>query len=323
MISTTHAHQLGYNETEAKILAYLSGAAYAHDPNPCSPVWIIIKTVKLLTIGVFQVHKEFHETAHVQWKQGLETHLSDPRFRSYPVTFTGHSSGGAVASLSAMKTVVMGHRESHQVKVVTFGQPRVGDINFARNYDRLVPNTYRVVHKTDLMPHMPPCDKNEYYYNGNNPSKPCSSRTNGFYHQGTEIWYKDGMGSNEKHTECLGEPRNEDFQCSDMHIYDYRVEVTQTFEHAVYFDRKLSDYGEYGCPVHMGAKWYRQNGLRRRKRRRHLTSTLRFSHDSQVRLQTQINQWRDSERNRVHRFFNPMEDFSRPMAPIGASQIRK
>jgi predicted lipase len=53
--------------------------------------------------------------------------LTDPRYQGFTVTFTGHSLGGALASLAALRTVLERLRDSSQIKLYTFGQPRVGN----------------------------------------------------------------------------------------------------------------------------------------------------------------------------------------------------
>lgn len=63
------------------------------------------------------------------------------------VSFTGHSLGGALASLAAIRTVLDGVRNSNQIKLITFGQPRTGDTTYAFNHDRLVPYSYRLVNE--------------------------------------------------------------------------------------------------------------------------------------------------------------------------------
>lgn len=59
--------------------------------------------------------------------------------QDYNVTFTGHSLGGAAASLASIATVLRKHRNSSQVNLYTLGQPRVGNSEFAFNHDKLVP----------------------------------------------------------------------------------------------------------------------------------------------------------------------------------------
>jgi len=42
------------------------------------------------------------------------------------------------------------------VQVMTFGQPRVGNAAFASYFNLLVPNTFRIIHDRDIVPHLPP-----------------------------------------------------------------------------------------------------------------------------------------------------------------------
>ena len=41
------------------------------------------------------------------------------------------------------------------MEVMTFGQPRIGNAAFASYYSEVVPNTFRVTHEHDLVPHLP------------------------------------------------------------------------------------------------------------------------------------------------------------------------
>ncbi|MFS7895805.1 putative feruloyl esterase [Helianthus anomalus] len=45
---------------------------------------------------------------------------------------------------------------SKNVQVTTFGMPRIGNAAFVSNYSQVVPNTFRVTHGHDLVPHLPP-----------------------------------------------------------------------------------------------------------------------------------------------------------------------
>jgi predicted lipase len=60
------------------------------------------------------------------------------------VIFTGHSLGGALAALAAAQTRVEGWRESGQITLYTFGQPRIGDYNFAIAHSQQIPNRFLV-----------------------------------------------------------------------------------------------------------------------------------------------------------------------------------
>jgi triacylglycerol lipase len=68
---------------------------------------------------------------------------------------TGHSLGGALALLAAAFVASLEH---HPIAgVVTFGQPRVGDAEFAARYRRaLGGRTFRCVNDHDVVPHVPP-----------------------------------------------------------------------------------------------------------------------------------------------------------------------
>ena len=70
-----------------------------------------------------------------------------------PLFYTGHSLGGALATLAAV-------RRPPQA-LYTFGSPRVGDADFARvlhtTENTLIP-TYRVVNNRDLVTRVPPLD---------------------------------------------------------------------------------------------------------------------------------------------------------------------
>jgi triacylglycerol lipase len=71
-----------------------------------------------------------------------------------PCYITGYSLGGAVAVLAAA-TLAEGQLKS-QLQVYTYAMPRVGNPAFAERYNRLVPQTYRIVNQADLVPTLPP-----------------------------------------------------------------------------------------------------------------------------------------------------------------------
>lgn len=43
-----------------------------------------------------------------------------------------------------------------KVKLMTFGQPRIGNAVFATYFIEQVPDTIRVTHAHDIVPHLPP-----------------------------------------------------------------------------------------------------------------------------------------------------------------------
>ncbi len=70
------------------------------------------------------------------------------------IQLTGHSLGAALAVLCAVD--LQYNFPSKDYEVVLFGCPRVGNIAFARSYNRRVFNTIRVVNKNDFVTKLPP-----------------------------------------------------------------------------------------------------------------------------------------------------------------------
>lgn len=69
------------------------------------------------------------------------------------VTFTGHSSGGAMAILVAHR--LYQHQPSAVKRIVTFGQPATGFWNFKQHYP-LAKRTYRICCDLDIVTFLPP-----------------------------------------------------------------------------------------------------------------------------------------------------------------------
>jgi triacylglycerol lipase len=65
------------------------------------------------------------------------------------VWVAGHSLGGALATLAAVRLLSAGYAVP---AVYTFGSPRVGDLDFFHGYQAL---TYRVVNNDDIVTHVP------------------------------------------------------------------------------------------------------------------------------------------------------------------------
>jgi hypothetical protein len=68
--------------------------------------------------------------------------------QAFPVVFTGHSLGGALAVLAAW-------RQTFHPMVVTFGQPRVGSADFVEDFSGKVLCYVRVVNNVDVVPRVP------------------------------------------------------------------------------------------------------------------------------------------------------------------------
>ena len=155
-----------------------------------------------------------------------------------PIVVTGHSLGGALATLAAFELAASGYETSRSTRgstsvsprdvdgvekvatappppppraralvagVRTFGSPRVGDILFAAAYRAVLGDrTWRVTHAHDVVPSVP-------------------VRMMGFHHVPTEVFYPDGdpngraalNGGNATGAPVVCDGGGEDVACSD------------------------------------------------------------------------------------------------------------
>ena len=73
-----------------------------------------------------------------------------------PCYVTGHSLGGAVATLSAMEIALQVPKIKDQIQLYTYAAPRIGDRAFAQAHSQLIPNSYRITNLSDSVPLVPP-----------------------------------------------------------------------------------------------------------------------------------------------------------------------
>ncbi len=69
------------------------------------------------------------------------------------LTICGHSLGGALATLLALEVGANTHFKNPAV--FTFASPRTGDPTFATTYNQVVPNTFRIANRMDIVPKLP------------------------------------------------------------------------------------------------------------------------------------------------------------------------
>ena len=79
---------------------------------------------------------------------------------------TGHSLGGALATLAGLDIALNSHHK--KPRIYTFGAPRVGDPVFARYFNRHIDLCCRVSNQSDIVPRLPPLiyqsPKNDKFY---------------------------------------------------------------------------------------------------------------------------------------------------------------
>ena len=73
-------------------------------------------------------------------------------FKGAKLVITGHSLGGALAALCSLDMKSLHGKVDY---VYTFGQPRVGNQNFANFIQAQIPNYFIFIDYADTVPHVP------------------------------------------------------------------------------------------------------------------------------------------------------------------------
>jgi triacylglycerol lipase len=99
-----------------------------------------------------QVHNGFSSALSHVWT-AIEETISKFQTGGKSLWFTGHSLGAALTALAAAKISDKGLFVNG---LYTFGQPRTGDPNFAKNFDMaLKSKAFRFVNNNDIVPRVP------------------------------------------------------------------------------------------------------------------------------------------------------------------------
>lgn len=140
------------------IIAAFRGSDSIHDilqgANFCS-----VPLYKPFGVGLIQsdvaVHAGFLD--YFQSAQGqIAEALLDLAPPDYTVAFTGHSLGGAAATLATLEhhLSVLPHIH-HRLYCVTFGSPPTGNTEFVKHFNKTITRSYRFVSGADLTPRIP------------------------------------------------------------------------------------------------------------------------------------------------------------------------
>ncbi|CAD5221271.1 unnamed protein product [Bursaphelenchus okinawaensis] len=170
-----------------------------------------------------QVAQYFFDVHEQLWEAGIHR-LFEKAIKSnpdYEIWVTGHSLGGAVAAITATKIYKDYEESASKMKLVTFGQPRTGDNVFADTYPNAIKTAFRVTHKRDVVPHVPP--KGYVGYN----------------HHFSEVWYSDKMNQDSKFVYCKEE---EGKKCSNSAFLPVSV-----IDHVTYYNEFVPVFGIKGC----------------------------------------------------------------------------
>lgn len=77
------------------------------------------------------------------------------KYKDAKIVVTGHSLGGALATLSALELTVTLNIAFDRLILHNFGAPRVGNAKFANYLKTKIITSYRVVRDKDYAPHLP------------------------------------------------------------------------------------------------------------------------------------------------------------------------
>ena len=122
----------------------------------------------------------------VEWYIRSEIQKLQALYRDAKVYAAGFSLGSALTTIACLDIHnLFGHCD----ELYTYGEPRVGNENFANYVTQSIPQRYRVIHHNDIVPHLP-------------PQLPIP-----YAHFAYEIWYDKNMQS---YKQCGAE----EFKCS-------------------------------------------------------------------------------------------------------------
>ncbi|XP_051127627.1 lipase-like isoform X2 [Andrographis paniculata] len=104
-----------------------------------------------------KVHHGFYNAYHntlLQSSVQIAVQKAKEIYGDIRIMVTGHSMGGAIAAFCGLDLrLSLGEKN---VQVMTFGQPRIGNAAFASYFTQILPDTIRVTHAHDIVPHLPP-----------------------------------------------------------------------------------------------------------------------------------------------------------------------
>lgn len=237
-----HAGLVGKADGDNSIIFAFSGTSFRADD------WLnnfLASQVLFNPITNSMVHAGFfYATLTLAKKLIVEAHkLSNNKKHKF--YFTGHSKGGALATLMAPLFVSdFDDKLIENVEVVTFGSPRVGDENFRKHYNIKVT---RYENNLDIVPHLPFSKQEKMLFQGINPILEKFSHLRDFppyYSIGEQL-----CAENSKRTPYVGIPcdtRNEEGEIlnsfcaacqllidsnlkalADVHQQDYEIDLKE------------------------------------------------------------------------------------------------
>lgn len=140
-------------DTQGFIIANAEVIIVAFRGTESIPDWLTDLNVKFTKDKWGNVHKGFSKALDNVWKELIKV-ISNFQDNSQTIWITGHSLGGALATLAAARLM----QNNLDINgLYTFGQPRVGNAIFKRIFDlRFKHRTFRFVNNEDIVTRIPP-----------------------------------------------------------------------------------------------------------------------------------------------------------------------
>jgi hypothetical protein len=136
------------------------------------------------------VHGGFSASLQSLWSSVAAAVQAQLTATPLPVVVTGHSKGGALATLAAIR--LRSEAVTTPAGVYTYGSPRVGNTPFANSYDAVI-NQWRFENNNDLVPHLPPAAQ-WLDFLGQVDSRLSGLNAHAYLHAGT-LEYLDAKGA--------------------------------------------------------------------------------------------------------------------------------
>ncbi|KAH7721395.1 Protein C39B5.14 [Aphelenchoides avenae] len=184
---TCHAYSALLPSERAKVFVFRG----ARDPRmflrEVSDIFVQKRLVPLeATEG--RVYDAYLDTFMRIWSAGLEKEAESlaVNYDNFDTWVLGYSLGGALASIASVFIYKENLSSRAQLKQITLGQPRTGDMDFARVHDLFVPYSFRIIHRFDPVPLLPVRDV----------FQPAKAQP---FHHRYEVWYPNRMNADAVH----------------------------------------------------------------------------------------------------------------------------
>ncbi|WKY15858.1 hypothetical protein Q1695_000943 [Nippostrongylus brasiliensis] len=186
-------------------------------------------------IGVISYfHKAFYRTFI---DTGMKDHVVElvQKYPDFRIWTTGYSLGGSLASMAALYLAIKDLVDKKSIRLVTFGEPRTGNVAYARAVEKHIRFRYRVVKGDDFIASIPRSPDPSAIITG-----PLFYRQPLFYRY--LVHYDNKMKKNDPFIVC---GLSDDYGCRNTHR-SFNMQ-----DHSSYFNVDREQFVKGGCPRDM------------------------------------------------------------------------